>query len=156
MILEQASIVDVTDTMVWVETRQKSTCGSCAARAGCGQQLLTRWLQGESKQDNALKVRFDMLNRPELGPNSLKPGDQVEIGIQEGALVSASLVSYGLPLLGILAGAGLAERLGLPVIIVVFLALLSLVGAAIVGRLWQSTWHSDYFEPVLVRKLSTV
>ena len=43
MILETGRIVAIEPEGVWVETIQKSACGSCKAEKGCGQSLINKW-----------------------------------------------------------------------------------------------------------------
>ena len=42
MISETGRIVAIETDGLWVETIQRSTCGSCAAEKGCGQSLMAR------------------------------------------------------------------------------------------------------------------
>lgn len=93
MIEETATIIRVEDDVVWVETRRKSTCGSCAARSGCGISVLDRLF---ASQRPCLRV---------LAGPGYQPGEEVVIGIREQALVRGSLAVYTVPLLGLMLGA---------------------------------------------------
>ena len=42
MLKESGKVVSIEDDGLWVETIQQSTCGSCRAKKGCGQQLLSK------------------------------------------------------------------------------------------------------------------
>ena len=90
MLQEQGRVVAVESGAVWVETIQKSVCGSCAAKSGCGQRLLASF----GAQANYLKVLL-----PDDGAaNKHNVGDMVTIGLPEQAVVKASLLTYLLPL----------------------------------------------------------
>jgi len=87
MIEESAKIVGVIEDFAWVETQRKSTCGSCQVNKGCGTSLLSNVL---GQKRTRLKVR---------NPEGYQAGDQVVLGLEEGALVKGSLLLYSLPLL---------------------------------------------------------
>ena len=91
MLREQGRIVAVESSTVWVETIQKSVCGSCAAKPGCGQRLLASF----GAQPNYLKV----LLANDGAANKHNVGDVVTIGIPEQAVVKVSLLIYLLPLI---------------------------------------------------------
>ena len=46
MLIETGRVVAVDAQGLWVETIRQSTCGSCAARSGCGHGLLNRMSDG--------------------------------------------------------------------------------------------------------------
>lgn len=101
MIEEQGRVVAVEGDFVWVETRIKTTCNSCAVQSGCGTSVLSKALGRKlfrTRIANALGARQD---------------DEVMIAIPEETLVRASLVVYLMPLAGLLLGA-VAARLLLP------------------------------------------
>jgi len=103
MVEEQARIVAVDDDGIWIEARRQSACGRCAARSGCGHGLLDSYFQGPSVH---LHLAADR------APSGLAAGDLVRVGIDERALLQASLRVYALPLAGFLAGAVLGARFG--------------------------------------------
>lgn len=90
MIIETGRIMAVEREGVWVETIQKSACGSCKAEKGCGQRLINKWdshtsyiwvlLEGRSSVDYQL-------------------GDEIQIGIPEEVITKNSLIAYLIPLL---------------------------------------------------------
>jgi len=100
MIVEQATVVAVDEKHLLVETIQQSTCGSCAAQKGCGQGVLAKYLSSSS---------FFRLSLKGFSGESFQPGDTVEIGIDEFALVRASVWLYLVPLAGLLVGAFLGN-----------------------------------------------
>src|SRR5690606_26683622 len=87
---------------VWVETLRRSTCSACSASAGCGQGLMDKL--GVGQRRGYVRALTDL---------QLAVGDGVVIGIREDLLVRSSLLVYLLPLLGLFAGAMLAQWLAL-------------------------------------------
>lgn len=86
MLKENAFVVDVADGVAWVETQRKSTCGSCAARNGCGTSVLQKVMGNK-------RTRLKVDN-----PNQYSVGDEVILGLQENALIKGSLLLYALPI----------------------------------------------------------
>jgi sigma-E factor negative regulatory protein RseC len=93
MIEEQVVVTSMTKEGAWVEGIQQSACGSCSAKAGCGQHAMsqlgkrvTLWLPLEN--DEAFHI-----------------GQQVVVGLPEGAILRSTLVLYGIPLIALVIGA---------------------------------------------------
>lgn len=103
MIEETARVVSVEDGGVWIEARRRSACGRCAARSGCGHGLLDEYVG-----DRAVHLHIAAASMP----MSVEVGDLVRVGIEERALLRASVRIYALPLGGFLAGATTAALLG--------------------------------------------
>lgn len=103
MVEETARVVAREDDGVWIEARRRSACGRCAARSGCGHGLLDDYVR-----NRAVHLRIDAKD----APADVEVGDLVRVGIEERALLQASLRIYALPLGGFLAGATLAALLG--------------------------------------------
>ncbi|MGO1501068.1 MAG: SoxR reducing system RseC family protein [Marinobacter sp.] len=87
MITESGKVVAVTGEHAWVQTIRTSACQSCAARNGCGQKVLASATSGRANQ---VRV-FNSVNAC--------VGEEVTLGIDERALLGASLLVYALPLL---------------------------------------------------------
>lgn len=102
MIEEPGRVVAVEEGAVWVETLRRSTCSACSASAGCGQGLMDKL--GVGQRRGYVRALTDL---------QLAVGDGVVIGIREDLLVRSSLLVYLLPLLGLFAGAMLAQWLAL-------------------------------------------
>lgn len=100
MIVERATVIEVETDSILVETVQQSTCGSCVAQKGCGQGVLAKYLSSSS---------FFRIDTSEFKADIYQPGDIVELGIDEFAIVRASLWLYLLPLAGLVAGAYLGS-----------------------------------------------
>ncbi len=98
MIEERGRVVAVEGPYAWVEASGGGACGTCAARAGCGTASLQAWLGRRRRRVRAL-------NRA-----GARPGDEVVVGLAEGALLRGSVLVYLTPLAGLLAG-GLAAAL---------------------------------------------
>ncbi len=103
IVTETAEVVAVEGENAWVETRRKAVCDACTVQKGCGSGIISRMFRKRTR------IRV---------PNTLgaRIGEQVVIGIEDSALVRASLAVYLMPLvwmlLGALAGQMIAEALG--------------------------------------------
>lgn len=103
MVEEQARIVSIDGEGIWIEARRQSACGRCAVRSGCGHGLLDSYFRGPS-------VHLHLA--PDRAPAGLAAGDIVRVGIDERALLQASLRVYALPLAGFISGAVFGAYLG--------------------------------------------
>lgn len=97
MIEEQGVVVSMDTRGAVVETRRSSTCGTCQASTGCGTAVLQQVLGRQSARVTA------------LAPFPVRPGDQVILGLDDGALLRGSVALYGLPLAGLFSGALVAS-----------------------------------------------
>ncbi len=92
MIKEPGTVVRTEGRFAWVETRQKSACGSCASAEGCGTSSLASLFERDAtvlRVSNAVGARV---------------GQQVTLGLSEGGLVRAAFLVYMIPLLGMIIG----------------------------------------------------
>lgn len=99
MITESGKVVAVIDEHAWVQTIRTSACQSCAARNGCGQKVLASATGGRANQ---VRV-FNSVNAC--------VGEEVTLGIDESALLGASLLVYALPLLLMVAASMVGHHL---------------------------------------------
>lgn len=100
MIEEQAQVLDWHNGRALVRVDRSSACGSCKARAACGQglaQSLSRTTKGHE-----LEVQCS---------TPLRAGDQVVLAIDENQLVQGAFLVYLLPLLALVVGAVLGQWL---------------------------------------------
>tara|TARA_R110002095_G_scaffold215868_1_gene211269 strand:- start:2200 stop:2637 length:438 start_codon:yes stop_codon:yes gene_type:complete len=99
MLTEQAQVVAVEAEGVRVETVRRSGCAGCQSKSVCGQRLLAEIGQGQ---------RFQIVSS---NPQhiALKPGDIVELGVQEAPFLQASAMIYLFPLVGLILAAVVAE-----------------------------------------------
>lgn len=126
MLTESAKVIAIDEDGLWVETLKQSACGACSAKSGCGQQLLATYMRDMS----CIKARF-------LGGRTQqiwKLGDDVEIGVEENALVVNALLVYLLPLISLLVFAALAQTLALPEILVALSGFSGLFIAAVLTK----------------------
>jgi sigma-E factor negative regulatory protein RseC len=86
---------------VWVELEREGGCSGCHAATGCGQRLFRQ--SAESRFQRFLVE----------APPEFQVGDNVLVQIDESAVLRASLLVYGLPLLVILLALLLGSALGL-------------------------------------------
>lgn len=93
MIEQTGKVVRVVGDRVWVEAEQRSSCGDCSAKMGCGHALIGKALGGRL---NTVQVRAAL---------GVQTGDCVVLGVREDALLRSSLAVYLLPLAGLILGA---------------------------------------------------
>lgn len=153
MLAETGRVVAVDDGAVWVETQRQSSCGSCAARSGCGHGLLASMGRGPS------------LVRALLTPGS--PGnialhDQVRISLPERSFLRGVAMLYLLPLLStvifaalssaVLDGSGLSQA---AIDLRVTLAAAAGLGAGLLWVRTQSRRHAGNpsIHPVVTERL---
>lgn len=96
MIKETGRVVAVEDEFLWVETIQRSSCHSCAAKSGCGQSVLGKMFDGRRSH-----IR---LSRDGCAERHFTIDDQVEIGLPEDALLKGAAWVYLVPLFGLIGG----------------------------------------------------
>ena len=97
MITEQAIVTRCNGKQVELELQRGSACAGCELSQGCGTGALGRLL-GKRSKPLVIETEHD-----------LKPGDRLQLGLSETALVKASLIVYGLPLLGMIVAGLLAS-----------------------------------------------
>jgi sigma-E factor negative regulatory protein RseC len=142
MILETGRIVAIEPGGLWVETLQRSACGSCQAQKGCGHSMLA----GMGASASYLWV---LLDGRDAGAYRL--GDQVRIGVPEEVIVKGSLLVYMLPLLAMIAVVVLAHSQALGDGATALCGFAGLLSGALIVRLgcWQTRFDTR-LQPVLV------
>lgn len=140
--IEEPGIVLAVDTDgVWVATQRKTTCGSCSAKAACGQGILNSL--SADKQPHTIKVRSDL---------QLREGDQVTLGISENALVRSAFLVYMLPLLAMLASAIAVSTLEVSEPWVILAGVLGFVGGVTIVRFLSARYLDETtMQPVVLR-----
>lgn len=141
MIEEPGIVMRVDADSVWVATQRKTTCGSCTARATCGQGILT--VLSADKKPQMIKVHSDL---------SLSKGDQVTLGIAEETLVRSAFLVYMLPLFFMFAAALSTHALNIPEPWIIFSAVLGFLA----GILWVRHYSEHYtdaaaMQPVVLK-----
>lgn len=142
MIIESGRIVSIEPEGLWVETIQKTTCGSCKAEKGCGQKLLNQW-------DGHTSYIWVLLEGRES--KSYQLGDEIQIGIPEEVIAKGSLLVYMVPVLALVAATTIAHSLLSNELITTISGLAGLLLGGLIVR-WHS-WRNRYnrdMQPVLV------
>lgn len=99
MIKEWATVVSWRDGFAQVSCDVKSSCSSCASRAGCGSRVLNKL---GPQTEHTIIV-------PSAAP--LVVGQKVELGISEGSLLTSAMLVYMTPLLGLFVMAAVFQLL---------------------------------------------
>ncbi|MEH6565183.1 MAG: SoxR reducing system RseC family protein [Halopseudomonas sp.] len=126
MIEERGRVLSVEPGAVWVSTVRASTCGSCQAKAGCGQSLLQKL--GAGATQGFIRA---------LAENDWQVGDEVIIGVPEDALVHSALWVYLVPLLGLFVAALGAQAFGWPEPAIILFAAIGLLTGFLLVR-WRA------------------
>ncbi|MCB1615402.1 MAG: SoxR reducing system RseC family protein [Pseudomonadales bacterium] len=128
MLVESGRVVSVEDTALWVETFQKSTCSSCAAKDGCGQKALSIL----APKAHYIRVLLEPDNQ-----KLYQRGDIVQLAIPANTIMRGALLVYLFPLVVLVVVAMIARSIGLPEAAIVACGLTGLLcsGAVI-------AWHN--------------
>lgn len=94
-----ARVVAADGGTVWLEPEPTGSCSGCMSAAVCG--------HGNGSSRRMASRRFALANQYDL-----RVGERVVIGMSEASLLRASLVAYGLPLLGMIGAAITAQVMG--------------------------------------------
>lgn len=147
MIEEQVVVTATTEHGAWIEGVQQSACGSCSAKAGCGQHTMsqlgkkvTLWLPF----DNAnVQAGEDVVSLKDF----LRVGQQVVVGLPEGAILQSTLVLYGVPLIALVLGAIVGHSVGGEVGSILTSVVAMLVGFKVAGRMSENNkrqWQPQF------------
>lgn len=117
MIEERGEVTAVNPPYAMVMTRRSSSCGGCSSKGGCGTGALSELF---APHHQTMKV---------LNPVNARIGDQVVLGLEEGALLRGSLAVYIVPLLLMMGGGLLGEVLAPSLSLEIGSDLLSLLAA---------------------------
>ena len=148
MLLETGRIVAIEPQGLWVETIQRSACGSCQVQKGCGHSLLAKF----GATASSLWVLFDGRDA-----NHYKLGDEVQIGVPEEVIAQGSLFVYMLPLVSMIAATVTAHHFLWSDGVTALCALFGLlVGAAIVRWCSHLIRFDSRLQPVLVDAQTSV
>lgn len=142
MIIETGRIVAIENTGVWVETIQKTACGSCKAEKGCGQRLINKW------DGHTSYIRVLLEGR---SPAGYQAGDEIQIGIPEEVIAKSSLTAYIIPLLVLVIATSIAHVQFANEAITIISGFTGLLLGGLIVR-WHS-WrnrHNPELQPILV------
>jgi len=140
MIEEQATVTGIDGHWAMVRMQRQSACNSCELSSGCGTGAIGRLLGHRSKP---VMIK---------NQHQLKQGDTVVLGLPDDALLKASLLIYGLPLLGLMVGGMVASLIiGESELLVVVFAMVGLVTGLQVSARLASRRYSNQFSPKVLR-----
>ena len=141
MIEETATVIEVNDQRLLLETLRQSACQSCSVKSGCGTSSLAKVVGNRSSQF-AVEKTLDV-----------KVGDKVIIAIDENALVQGSLLIYFLPLIFMLITVLVAEYLFVNELMTILSVVAGFISAMIFVRyfLSRSTLKKS-IQPHLIRR----
>lgn len=131
MLEEIGRIVAIDNDALWVETIQKSTCGSCAARQGCGQSLLS---------SVGVKPAYLRVLLGGRAAESYQLNQEITLGIPNDIVVKGSFIVYLLPLVFMLVFSGIAHTYFLEESLSIVWGLMGFVIGALLVR-----WHARYY-----------
>lgn len=142
MIVEAGRIVSIEPEGVWVETIQKTACGSCKAEKGCGQGLLSKW-------DGHTSYIWVLLEGRD--PHNYQLGDEIQIGVPEEVVARGSMLVYMVPVICLVTATAVAHIQFASEGVTTFSGLVGLlIGGGIIR--WHS-WRNRYnreLQPVLI------
>lgn len=146
MIEQTAVVVSVDSGYAWILPQQKAGgCGGCATKTTCSTSSPFEFMNKEPQ-----KMRV-------LNPSYARPGDTVVVGVQGEALVAYSLLTYMLPLVGLILMALLGRELLAFIGITsewatIFSGLAGLLGGLrLANRVAARSFQSADFQPVILR-----
>ena len=92
MIETRARVIEIGSGVAMVEAERQAGCGHCDTEKGCGKSAMSKLFCANPR-------RFEVID-----PVGAKVGDEVWIGVRDGALLKGSFAVYGVPMLALLAG----------------------------------------------------
>lgn len=99
MMREWATVVSWERGIATLHSESKTSCSRCSAKAGCGSMMLNKL---GPKNAHVMRVAIEQ---------PLKPGQRIELGIQETSLLSSAFLVYMTPLFGLFIVAGVFQHL---------------------------------------------
>jgi sigma-E factor negative regulatory protein RseC len=144
MIEAQARVTRAEGETAYVEARNTSSCSACSSDSGCGAKTLVEIFGGPAREFRALN---------QVGA---KPGDNVVVGLEDGALLKGSLTVYLVPLallfLGAIAASHLAPAVTLRDVYSICGGAVGLLLGFVGVKLYaQRITVSGRFQPVILR-----
>lgn len=146
MIEEQVVVTTITENGAWVEGIQQSACGSCSAKAGCGQHTM-------NKLGKKVTLWLPFSTKSNVSKNTLTVGQQIVVGLPEGAILRSTLVLYGVPLTALVLGAIVGHSLGGEVGSIIVSVVSLVLGFKVAGRL--SSRNKLNWQPQFLRDCTT-
>ena len=172
MLEESGKVISVEPDGLWVATIQQSTCGSCRAKKGCGQQLLAKMGNSLARHSTTYpdNIPVDNLTHDTVNSsvnikaifgtnntNHYSVGDSVTIGIPENIIVLNSLFIYCFPLLLMIVFSGIAHMYLLgDVYSIVAGGLGMFLGGVMIRYHSKRVKHNPNYQPVVLDKESQI
>ncbi len=100
MIETRAKVIEAGKGVALVEAARQAGCGHCDSSKGCGKSAMSGLFINKTRT-------FQVID-----PFGKKAGDEVWIGVEDGALLKSCLAVYGVPMAALLAGALLGNAYG--------------------------------------------
>jgi len=101
MTIEHMSVVSVDNGFLHLRSRDPDHCKQCAASSGCGIHLLNKaMIRGTG---------IIPLEVPLQSEKNIQPGDEITVAIDDGKLISMSLLQYFFPILLLVMTTAVAE-----------------------------------------------
>lgn len=120
-----ARVVAVEGRLAWLEPEQTTACGGCKATKVCGV---------DPGSPRLVARRFSMPN-----DENLRVGERVVVGVEEGTVLRAAAILYGVPLVTLLGGGLIAQKVyGLGNLGTAATAIAGLLLGVLLGRLLSS------------------
>jgi len=142
MISEKGRVVAINDNALWVETIQQSTCGSCAAKKGCGQSLLAKI---------GVKTSYLRVLLQNQSSSNFAVDDEVSIGIPDDIIVKSSLFAYLMPIILLVLFAGFGQKIFSNELYVIAFGMLGLLFGGIIIKVFSYIRRNDTrYQPILL------
>lgn len=142
MLKETGRVVAVEPDALWVETIQQSTCGSCSAKSGCGQSLLSKL----GVKPTYIRVLLDGRDS-----NQYCIDQSVTIGIPNDVVVKSSLLIYLMPLLLMIVFSGFAHTYIENELVSISTGLVALlIGGLLIRYYTYKSKNDPRIQPVLI------
>ena len=157
MMVESGQVIAKEQGSIWVETEQKTSCGSCAARNGCGQSLLSRM---HPERKNVLQLTIDEpADKLTDGADEYDfvpaIGDIVEFSVPDNAVLKGASLVYLLPLMGMLIGALVSVQLSSLELVVIVASVVGFYLGYRTAALIGGGAYYKQLQPQLVRRHSS-
>jgi sigma-E factor negative regulatory protein RseC len=123
MIETTARVVSSDNGTVMVQPSAQSGCGGCQSRSVCGVSGLGKYFSGNRK---SIAVKCDA---------NVRPGDELQLSMNEGDMLKAGLLAYLLPSVLALVGASVAASYGFGDVGAVLGAAAGVAVGLLIGRL---------------------
>ena len=123
MIETTARVVSSDNGTVMVQPSAQSGCGGCGSRSVCGVSGLGKYFSGNRK---SIAVKCNA---------NVRPGDELQLSMNEGDMLKAGLLAYLLPSVLALVGASVAASYGFGDVGAVLGAAAGVAVGLLIGRL---------------------